>query len=140
MAEQKRISTRVKKASMLKALKQTLGVVTPAAERSRITRQEHYNWMKSDPVYREAVEDMDDIGLDFTESKMFKGIQDGDASLIKYHLSTKGRKRGYAQRQEVTGADGEPLVPPSPNGDSIVVTGEKAMEVYLKLMRGDEEK
>jgi hypothetical protein len=45
--------------------------------------------------------------LDFSESMMRKAIEDGDGKMIRFHLSTKGKNRGYSTRTEVTGANGE---------------------------------
>ena len=47
-----------------------------------------------------AYQDELEHSLDFTESQMFKQIQDGDGPMIRYHLSTKGKHRGYVERQE----------------------------------------
>jgi len=41
--------------------------------------------------------------LDFTETQMFKQIQSGDGTMIRYLLSTKGKHRGYTERHEVAG-------------------------------------
>lgn len=114
ITEQER-TTQHKKA-MIKALENSLGVVLgalKALEKKGITisRSSHYLWMKEDITYRAAVEEMKEIALDFTESCMFKGIKDGKESLIKYHLSTQGKERGYIPRSEfeLTGKNGGPI-------------------------------
>jgi len=56
----------------------------------------------------EAYEDEVERSLDFTESKMFEQIQSGDGPMIRYHLSTKGKDRGYSERHEVAGPGGGP--------------------------------
>jgi hypothetical protein len=91
---------KLKKQAMLEALKKTFGVVTQAAELAGIERTTHYKWLESDPEYKQAFEQMPDIALDFVESQAYKGIEDGDKSLIIFYLKTKGRKRGYVERSE----------------------------------------
>jgi len=43
------------------------------------------------------------------ETGLYKAIREGKDWAIKYILSTKGKSRGYVERQEVTGADGKPM-------------------------------
>jgi len=47
--------------------------------------------------------------LDAAELKLYEAVESGEAWAIKYTLSTKGKARGYSERQEVTGADGGAL-------------------------------
>lgn len=96
--EQKR--TKEKKAAMIEALKSTLGVVTPACELVGISRYCHYIWMNSDNKYKEAVNSMEDLALDFVESQLFRSIREGSDIPTIFYLKTKGKKRGYVERIE----------------------------------------
>jgi hypothetical protein len=101
------------KKKMLEALKKTLGVVTTACNKANICRQTHYDWLKEDPEYKKAVEDIGELAIDFVETKMFEAVNNGDTGLIKYYLSTKGKKRGYVERTEQAqvNKDGEDVQP-----------------------------
>jgi hypothetical protein len=68
------------KSAMLEALEQSLGVVTSAAKKAGIGRTTHYLWMKEDDNYREAVEAIDSVALDFAESQLHKQIQNGNTA------------------------------------------------------------
>jgi hypothetical protein len=48
---------------------------------------------------RQAFEGEQQRGLDLSESKMFEQINQGDGPMIRFHLSMKGRSRGYVQSQ-----------------------------------------
>jgi hypothetical protein len=85
---------------MLKALRKSLGVVTPAIEAVGIERTTHYLWMNSDPEYKQAVEDMKEVSLDFSETHLFKQIAAGNSSSTQFHLKTQGKKRGYVEASE----------------------------------------
>ena len=86
---------------MLKALEKSLGVVTLAAKEVGIDRTMHYRWMNEDSEYRKAVDDIADVALDFAESMLHKQIQDKDTTATIFFLKTKGKKRGYVERQEI---------------------------------------
>jgi len=101
--------THPKKRAMLNMLVRTLGVVTTACNAVGINRRSHYDWMEVDAEYRKAVEELNNIVLDFAESHLHKKIKDGDTIATIFFLKTKGKKRGYIERQEVTGADGKEL-------------------------------
>ena len=114
------------KQRLLEALEASLGIVSTACNAMNISRQTHYNWMRDDELYREAVEELADVALDFAESQLMRKIRgvliqketDGlpavfekepsDTAII-FYLKTKGKKRGYVERQELTGAGGEDL-------------------------------
>lgn len=118
-----------RKTQMLEALRKTMGVVTKAAEMVGISRMQHYNWCEQDPAYKEATDDIIERKIDFVESKLFELINgvkvitkiDGkeqsvyttppDKTSIIFFLKTVGKKRGYNERVEITGADGGALLP-----------------------------
>lgn len=92
----------LKKNAMLEALKKSLGIVTKAVEMVGIDRQTHYNWLKDDPEYKKSVEALDDVVLDFAESKLHQSINNGSDTATIFFLKTKGKKRGYIEKQEIT--------------------------------------
>jgi hypothetical protein len=97
------------KKAMLKALETSLAVVTTASALADVSRATHYRWMQEDKDYADAVNDLQEVALDFAESALQKQIAKGDTTAIIFYLKTKGKKRGYIERQELTGAEGGPL-------------------------------
>jgi len=98
-----------KKKALIEALEKTLGVVTTACKSVGISRTMFYQYLKDDPEFAEQVRMIEDVALDFVESQNFKLIREGNPSAIIFYLKTKGKKRGFTERQEMTGADGAPL-------------------------------
>ncbi len=86
------------KKAMLEALEKSLGVVTTACRMVDISRKTHYEWCRIDEAYKEAVDDIADIALDFAESQLHKQIKDGEVSSTIFYLKTKGKKRGYIEK------------------------------------------
>jgi len=97
------------KRKMLCALVLSLGVVTAACEASNTGRTTHYEWITNDPEYAKLVKDIDNITIDFVEGKLLGLINKGDTIATIFFLKTRGKKRGYVERTELTGAEGEPL-------------------------------
>jgi Bacterial regulatory protein, Fis family. len=60
---------------MLEALEKSLGVVSTAAKIVGINRSTHYDWLANDEQYSQAVSDIENVALDFAESKLFKNIE-----------------------------------------------------------------
>jgi len=83
--------------------------VTAACKASGISRRQLYAWRKADQEFEAAFLEADEQDLDFTESKLKKAIVNDQGWAICFHLKCKGKKRGWVERQEVTGADGVPL-------------------------------
>jgi len=107
--------TDINKKAMVEALEKSLGIVTTACKQVGIARVTHYEWLKDDPEYKAAVESIADLALDFAESQLHKQIQNGEVSSTIFYLKTKGKKRGYIERQEITGADNQPVITISAN-------------------------
>ena len=95
------------KKAMLDALEKSLGVVTSACKTVGIGRTTHYLWMDSDTDYKAAVDSLSDVALDFAESQLHKQIKDGNSTATIFFLKTKGKKRGYVERQEIEAVGGQ---------------------------------
>jgi len=95
------------KKAMLDALEKTLGVVTSAAKTVGVGRTTHYLWMQEDKEYKAAVDELSDVAIDFAESQLHKQIKEGNSTATIFFLKTKGKKRGYVERQEVDVSSGK---------------------------------
>tara|TARA_R100000805_G_C3609961_1_gene110505 strand:+ start:1134 stop:1490 length:357 start_codon:yes stop_codon:yes gene_type:complete len=96
------------KKGLIEALEKSLGVVTTACKQVGIGRTTFYNYYNEDKIFAKQVDDIENVALDFAESQLHKQIQDGSTAATIFLLKTKGKKRGYVERQEITGADGMP--------------------------------
>ena len=95
---------------MIEALEKSLGIVTTACKQTGIARSTHYDWMQKDENYKAAVDGIADIALDFAESQLHKQIQSGEVSSTIFYLKTKGKRRGYIERQEIDHSGGLELI------------------------------
>ena len=86
---------------MIEALESTLGIVSTACKKVGISRITHYEWYKTDDEYKAGVDSVADIALDFAESQLHKQISGGNPTSTIFYLKTKGKKRGYIERQEI---------------------------------------
>jgi hypothetical protein len=100
-------SRHIKKESILKALENSLGVVTVACKAADVPRSTYYKWLKEDEEFAKAVKDIENIALDFGESQLHKQIGDGNTSATIFFLKTKGKRRGYVERSELDLSSGD---------------------------------
>ncbi|WP_375181874.1 helix-turn-helix domain-containing protein [Chryseobacterium sp.] len=92
-----RLSTKLKKKMVLKALEKSLAVVSSACQMANVNRQTFYNWLKSDSQFKEAYEEIKEISLDFAETSLFQQIGEYNTAATIFYLKTKGKHRGYGQ-------------------------------------------
>lgn len=88
------------KKAVLIALEKSLGVVTTACRSVGIGRTQFYDWCNEDEDFKKAVDDIDNIAIDFAESQLHKQIKGGNSTSTIFYLKTKGKKRGYIERTE----------------------------------------
>ena len=89
------------KKRFLTALEKSLGVKTPAARKIGVDPATVYRWINQDPEFAEAVKAIEEQALDFSESALFRQIADNNTSATIFHLKTKGKHRGWVERQEI---------------------------------------
>lgn len=89
------------KAAMVKALERHMGIVTKACVDVGISRTTHYEWMKTDPIYKAAVEELREVVLDFCEHKLHTLIETGDTAATIFALKSLGKSRGYGEHIKI---------------------------------------
>lgn len=107
------------KSKTIEALAQYYGIVTTACKSIDLPRSTFYKWLNEDVEFKAAVEDIQDVAIDFVESKLMEKVngvttqtynQKGEPVIyelppsdtaIIFYLKTKGKKRGYVERTEV---------------------------------------
>jgi len=95
------------KKAILQALEKTLGVVTSACRAIGLGRTTFYEYYKEES-FKKQVDSIKDIAIDMAESQLHKQILGGNTAATIFYLKTIGKKRGYVERQEITGAEGLP--------------------------------
>jgi hypothetical protein len=87
--------------NLLAALEQSMGIVQTGCDMVGISRTNHYKWMRESVEYKRAYESLTNKALDFAESKLLELIGRGNTAAVIFYLKTKGKERGYIERQEV---------------------------------------
>lgn len=100
---------RLTKKMVVDALHKTKGAVYLAASSLDCSHTAIYDYIKKYPDIAEIKEYYDEEVTDIAVTKLRDSVLKGMPWAIKYQLSTKGKTRGYVERQEVTGADGGKL-------------------------------
>ena len=94
-------TTEHNKKKILEALQKTLGIVTSACKICGIGRTQFYTWYKEDEQFKKDVDSVEGMALDFAESKLLENIKSKKETSIIFYLKTKGKKRGYIEKQEI---------------------------------------
>ena len=97
------------KDTFLKAFKLNNCNISKSCEAANITRRTFYNWKEDDDDFRQEVVACEEALLDLAESKLMENINKGATPELIFYLKTKGKKRGYVERQEITGSEGKKL-------------------------------
>ena len=89
------------KKNLLEALEKSLGIVTTACKIVGCARSTFYKYYKDDQDFKASVDELENLTLDFVESKLHKQIENDNTTATIFYLKTKGKKRGYIERKEV---------------------------------------
>lgn len=101
--------TEERKRMFLEAFIKNCGNITEACKKANICRATFYLWLAKDPIFEQKFEDAKESLIDWAESQLYKAIREGNLTAIIFYLKTKAKHRGYVERVEATGAEGEPL-------------------------------
>ena len=99
-----------RKQMIITAIKESKGLLTLAAKKAGIKYWTVWKYSQDFPDVKKAVNEAKEEILDFTEGKLYEQINQGNIAAIIFFLKTKGKGRGFIERSEITGAEGEPLL------------------------------
>ena len=86
------------KKALLEALKSSMGIVSTACEVVGIDRSTYYRYYNNDEVFRNECNDIENLVIDFAESKLYEQIKGNNTTAIIFYLKTKGKRRGYYEQ------------------------------------------
>lgn len=122
-----RLTTARRKGAFLRALDESLGIISTACRAAKISRTTFYTWLRNDPEFAECVREIEERQIDEVEGALLSRIREADTTAIIFYLKTKGKTRGFSERLELTGRDGTDLLPPR------VLTEEEAKRLFGEL-------
>lgn len=82
------------------------GNIGAVARACGVSRQAIGQRIASSPKLKTLTEELRETKLDTAEDKLGEAIDKGEGWAICFFLKTQGKKRGYVERSEITGADG----------------------------------
>jgi hypothetical protein len=95
---------------VIEAITDNKGILSSAATALGCNRRTLQNYANRYPTVKEALDEAREAAIDHVESKLMGRIDSGDTTAMIFFLKTQGRNRGYIERQEVTGANGNALI------------------------------
>ena len=111
----------------LRAYEKALGVMKPACDQTGIHRKTIWTWRQKYPEFDERCRECEEVAVDFVETKLYKLINDGAEAPTIFYMKTKGKRRGYAEKQEI---DMNAKV----TGVVVNVTNQEAAQVLKDIM------
>lgn len=90
-------------------LRKVHGAITLAAENMGASHNTIRRYIERSAHLRQVLAHYRERKVDTAELKLEAAISNGEPWAIALTLKTLGRNRGYVERQELTGADGEPM-------------------------------
>lgn len=86
---------------MLIALRGNGCNVSHACRACGISRQTHYDWIDKFDKYKKEFQEIEEGMIDFVETALMKSIKEGNVTAQIFYLKTRGKHRGYIEKQEV---------------------------------------
>jgi len=90
---------------VLEAIKGSGSIITTIARRLDCAWSTAQKYCMMNEDTKKALADEGEKILDLAESVLFESIKKGDTQNAKWLLSTKGRKRGYSDKDQLTPED-----------------------------------
>lgn len=86
---------RGKKLTMIEALRSSLGIVSQACKKIGISRETHYQWLKTSQAYKRAYDDLLEEKRDFVETAFLRLVNEGNVQAVCTAAKLLLKPRGY---------------------------------------------
>lgn len=96
-------------APVLKALEETGGNISAVARKAGVSRASIHEFITNHPDLRMALDQARESRLDLAEDALTKAVEQSEPWAVCFLLKCLGKKRGYVERQELTGAEGDAI-------------------------------
>ena len=116
----------------LVSLEKSLGIITAAIEATGVSRAKYITWLNVDEEFSKRVDLIMEKQIDFVESKLLEKINKGDTTAITFYLKTKGKDRGYTEKQIME--DREVII----NINSLLPKTDNTIEVPMIELKNNE--
>jgi len=113
---------------MVAALQSTLGIVSPALVKAKISRTTHYSWLKDDEEYAQQCKETAEAALDFAESSLHKQIESHQTAATIFYLKTKGKSRGFVEKTEYDVSSSDGTMSPQPTVIELIAKDDETDE------------
>jgi hypothetical protein len=94
---------------VIQAIEEAHGNISAAARRLGAHRNTIASYIKKYATVGAAYEEARETLIDFTENQLFNQVKEGNITAIIFTLKTIGKYRGYVERHEHTGQDGQAI-------------------------------
>jgi len=93
--------------ALIDALVNNRGLVYPSCREAKVAPKSYYNWYHKYPEFKQKVDEINNINLDFVEEQLYQKIAEGNEKLIIFYLQYRGRNRGYTNSPTQFNISGE---------------------------------
>jgi hypothetical protein len=97
----KKEKNKKKKSQFIAMLEECYGIISTACDAVGINRSTFYRWCNDDEEFRKSAVDVEEVAIDFVESKLLNCIEEGNITAIIFYLKTKGKQRGYSEKYKI---------------------------------------
>jgi hypothetical protein len=98
---------------ILKAINGSGGVMSTIAKRLKVEWHTAQSYVNSSEETKQAYQNEEEWILDIADAKLYDNVKQGDLAAIKWLKATKGKKRGYVEKQDIGFTD--------KNGDDVPI-------------------
>lgn len=103
------LTPKKKRAKIPELIANHRGNVSAIARELQMPRSSLHVIIHDDPTLKQLLADERERMLDNAEDKLGQAVDMGEAWAVCFTLKTQGKERGYSERQEITGANGQPI-------------------------------
>ena len=96
-------------AQIEKRIRDKRGNIAAVARSFGVTRKAIYDRIHKSAKLRKALIESRETMLDNAETELYDQALDGNTTALIFFLKTQGKIRGYVERQEITGKDGDKI-------------------------------